>query len=272
MKAGVFCLVLTVSILVSTCRYWTPVDRNNEVVESLTSSILDSSCDNAARLADTEKLLTKLDLTFEHRVYKSATNLIVVNPGESEETVIVGAHFDKTTPGCGVIDNWTGVVMLAHLAKWSEKNELRRNYVFVAFGEEEKGLLGSAAMAAEIEASRDRRPCAMVNLDSFGFDKAWGLANISDRPLLLLAADVERERGGSFSIRNYERAISDSQSFQKIGVPSITLSGLNSEWRDYLHKERDQAVHIDFGVIEDNYRFVEAFLKKIDSLPCERFS
>ena len=42
-------------------------------------------------------------------------NLVVAVPGSGEGTVVVGAHYDKTKEGCGAIDNWTGIVILAHL-------------------------------------------------------------------------------------------------------------------------------------------------------------
>src|SRR5262245_2850503 len=42
-------------------------------------------------------------------------NLIVTKKGASAETVVVGAHYDKTIDGCGAVDNWTGIVIMANL-------------------------------------------------------------------------------------------------------------------------------------------------------------
>ena len=87
--------------------------------------------------------------------------------------------------------------------------------------------------------------------------------------MLMLAADVERKRGGSFSIRNYSGASSDSKSFRLVGVPSITFSGLGDDWREYLHQETDQVKNIDFEMVAENYSFLMDFLQEIDRVDCQ---
>ncbi len=42
-------------------------------------------------------------------------NLICVLPGNSENSVIVGAHFDHVDAGAGVVDNWSGSSLLSSL-------------------------------------------------------------------------------------------------------------------------------------------------------------
>jgi acetylornithine deacetylase/succinyl-diaminopimelate desuccinylase-like protein len=48
---------------------------------------------------------------------KGVENLVVRKKGVSEEKIIVGAHYDKVDLGCGAIDNWTGIVAVAHVYK-----------------------------------------------------------------------------------------------------------------------------------------------------------
>ena len=44
---------------------------------------------------------------------KLPPNVICVLPGETEEAIVVGAHTDKVASfGDGVVDNWTGAVLL----------------------------------------------------------------------------------------------------------------------------------------------------------------
>ena len=52
---------------------------------------------------------------------------------------MIGAHYDKTINGCGAIDNWTGIVALAHIYKSLKDAPLQKNVVLVAFGKEEQG-------------------------------------------------------------------------------------------------------------------------------------
>jgi hypothetical protein len=51
-------------------------------------------------------------------------NLVVKIKGKTDETIVVGAHYDKIGAGCGAIDNWTGIVILAHLYKTISLYEL----------------------------------------------------------------------------------------------------------------------------------------------------
>ena len=60
-------------------------------------------------------------------------NLICVMKGNSERSIIVGAHYDHVDRGSGVVDNWSGASLLPSLMQ-SLKNEQRRHtYIFIAF-------------------------------------------------------------------------------------------------------------------------------------------
>src|SRR4051812_24470046 len=39
-------------------------------------------------------------------------NIICVLPGESDQQIIVGGHYDKVPEGRGVVDNWSGSSLL----------------------------------------------------------------------------------------------------------------------------------------------------------------
>ena len=160
-------------------------------------------------------------------------------------------------------------MLLAWLANSISESTPKKTYKFVAFGAEEKGLVGSRALVESLSAKEVANACAMVNFDSFGFAEAWALRSISSRELMLLAAEVKRERGGSFSIRNYRGASSDSKSFKEAGVPAITLTGIEKNWRDFLHKEADVAENINFRSVWSGFKFARAFLKRIDEVPCK---
>jgi len=77
-------------------------------------------------------------------------NLVIVKKGESDESIVVGAHYDKVSAGCGVIDNWTGIVIIANLYKYLLHFKSKKTFVFIAFDREEEGLVGSNAFASAI--------------------------------------------------------------------------------------------------------------------------
>jgi Iap family predicted aminopeptidase len=226
-------------------------------------------CRNKERVYGAIELFQESGATPRVNEYESGANIAASLEGSSDDLVVIGAHYDKTTLGCGAIDNWTGVVLLNRLYRELKNEKLIKDYEFVAFGEEEKGLLGSMAMTRTYSEYGKKKPCAMINLDSFGFDRIWALESISDRSLLTIASDVGRQRGDSFSIRNYRGASSDSESFRQIGVPSITFSGINNDWRDYLHKEQDQIENIDVRKVAENQTFLRDFVGTIDRVSCK---
>ncbi len=267
-------LVVFFSTACDTSRWFSASERtlNAGRTQLIKKEVEEVSCDDAKRLDAVRELFGKRNMDLETKEYERAINLVFEVEGSTEEVILVGAHFDKTTLGCGAIDNWTGIVILRELAGDIVRLQQKKTYRFVAFGGEEKGLWGSGAMAKEIESSKSKKPCAMVNLDSFGFENTWALGNVSDRSMLMLAADLDRKRGSSLSIRTYQGASSDSQSFQKIGVPSITLSGLDRDWREYLHKEKDQVSNIDFDMVGENFDFARAFLLELDHISCEELA
>jgi hypothetical protein len=48
-----------------------------------------------------------------------APNAICTVPGETGQTIVVGAHFDHVAVGLGVIDNWSGAALLPSLLRAS---------------------------------------------------------------------------------------------------------------------------------------------------------
>ena len=94
-------------------------------------------------------------------------NVIARIAGESEETVIVSAHFDSVWRGPGVIDNVTGVEgMLRVAARFAGRTDLPRSLAFCAFGAEEIGLSGAYHYVDEAKISGELdRTVGVVNLD-----------------------------------------------------------------------------------------------------------
>jgi Zn-dependent M28 family amino/carboxypeptidase len=198
-------------------------------------------------------------------------NVIITKPGKTKETVIVGAHFDKTSEGCGVIDNWSGIVILAKLYKTIKELDTQKTFVFAAFAKEEKGLLGSSAMADNIPKEERANVCAMVNFDSFGFTYPQALKNVSDGSLIKLAESVSKEMKLPFASAEISNASSDSASFRAKKIPSISLHGLDGRWQNYLHSNSDKLSNVNMQSVYIAYRHGLIMLSKIENSPCNTF-
>lgn len=243
-------------------------------VDEIKESIALAPCKDKERLEAVKKLFIKIgagesDITIEK--LKDVENLFVTKKGKTEETVVVGAHYDKVTDGCGAIDNWTGIVMLANLYRTMKDFQTEKTYKFVAFGKEEQGLLGSNEMARGIPKEKRASYCAMVNFDSFGFTYPQALGNISDKLLIDLAKEVSDEMKVPFAKGAIEGASSDSQSFRDNKIPAITLHGMDNRWQEFMHSTKDKVENVNSQSVYIGYRHALVFLSKIDNKPCDAF-
>ena len=199
-------------------------------------------------------------------------NVVVTLKGAGAGYLVVGAHYDKVSTGCGAVDNWTGVVLLAHVYKTLRQLRPNRTILFVAFGEEETGLRGSHAMVKAI-AKEDRAAyCAMVNLDSFGLARPQVLENVTSPKLLdfvRTVADKAKVPIASASLAGVADA--DSSSFKAAGIPAVTLHGLPANWQQIIHSAADQPGQIHPASMYLGYVLTLNLVAQLDSCECGAF-
>lgn len=231
-------------------------------------------CKNDDRLESVKKLFAKMgatDADMKVEKIKSVENLLVTKKGKTDETVIVGAHYDKVSEGCGAIDNWTGIVILANLYRTIKNFDTQKTYIFAAFGKEELGLLGSKEMAEAIPKENREKYCAMVNFDSFGFTYPQAMTNISDSKLVDLARETSKEMKIPFAQAGIESASSDSDSFRRQKIPAISLHGMAANWQEYLHSSSDKLDNVNTQSVFIGYRYALNYLARIEAKGCSDF-
>jgi Zn-dependent M28 family amino/carboxypeptidase len=180
-------------------------------------------------------------------------------------------HYDFVDGGCGAVDNWTGIVSVAHLFRTIRTMPANKSLLFVAFGQEEKGLLGSKAMLKAIPKQEIPSYCAMINLDSFGLARPFALTNASSKSLVSLAMKRAEELKIPFPDSSIPGADADSSSFKAAGIPAVTLSGVSNDWRLILHTPNDQASQIISASVWIGYRLALTVWQSIDAAPCAAF-
>ena len=205
---------------------------------------------------------------FSHRQVR---NLVVRKPGASPETIVVGAHYDKTQLGCGAVDNWTGIVAMAHLYSTLRHVTPAKSLLFVAFDDEELGLVGSNAMVRSIPKEERAQYCAMVNLDSFGLATPQVLDNVSSKKLRNLAAELAESMSMPFDHARVEQAGADSTSFLRRGIPAVTLHGLSADWPSIIHTDGDQPSIVNPTSVYLGYRLALAVVARLDTMSCDAF-
>ena len=252
------------------------LSQEPQVTEAMIKSDLALvQCKNDDRLESVKKLFAakgaKAD-DIKVDTLKRVENVVVTKKGRTPDMIVIGAHFDKTADGCGAIDNWSGIVILANLYATFLNAATDKTLVFVAFGREEEGLIGSKAMADGIPKERRLEYCAMVNFDSFGLAYPLVLSNTSSPRMTSFAKELAAEVKMPFSEASLAGvADADSSSFLHKDIPSITFSGLSNKWPEILHSSKDKLEAINAQSVLIGYRFGTLYLDRLDSKPCSAF-
>jgi len=207
--------------------------------------------------------------------FKHVENVVIRKAASTSETanekIVIGAHYDKTAAGCGAVDNWTGIVALAHVYRTLKEVPLNKTILFIAFGGEEQGLLGSAAMVEPIKKPEAAEYCAMINMDSFGLTIPQVIEDISSKKLVELSEKVAKEMDVPFKRGYFSGGTSDSDSFLKKNIPAITLHGLSNNWKNILHTGFDKSASVKPEGVYLGYRLSLSLLVRIDKTSCQEF-
>lgn len=203
--------------------------------------------------------------------YKEVENVVVTKKGESSEKIVVGAHYDKVANGCGAVDNWTGIVTLSHLYRTLKDIPLKKTLVFVAFGKEERGLVGSRAMTSAISKDQAAEYCAMINIDSLGLAPPQVADNMSSSKLGQFTADLAKEMKVPFARARIEGANSDSSPFIEKKIPAVTIHGMSNNWSNILHSGNDQASKVNEMSVYLGYRLTLAMIVRLNDSPCAAY-
>ena len=239
--------------------------------EQLMADAAVSPCKNEDRLEAVRELFSRCGASADSVKIAAAgryKNVVVTVPGIGSGTVIIGAHFDKVKDGCGAVDNWSGVTLVAHLYKTLRQVQSRRTLIFVAFGGEEEDLNGSRALANAIPKDERNSYCAMLNFDSFGLGRPQIIEEISSPKLTRLVAKIAEESKIPFYAGTLRIGDSDSTSFKRVGIPAVTLHGLSSEWNKILHTNKDTVTVIKSASLYAGYVLAVDVMKQLDSMDC----
>ena len=237
-----------------------------EVVEQRLRSF---SRDNSEREAILKKMFTDLGcanhLTEQPVEHLKQPDLICVLPGQTNQTIVVGAHFDRVSVGDGVVDNWSGASLLPSLYQGLRTQPRQHSFIFIAFTGEEKGELGSQAYVRRMSKDDVARTNAMVNMDTLGLGPTEMWLSHADPYLAAALRAVAKSLDlplGSVNVDGL--GSSDSEEFARRKIPRITIHSVTQQTWPILHSPQDtlKAVHLDDYY--ESYRLIEGYLVYLD--------
>jgi len=243
--------------------------------DELKSDLASGPCKSDERLGAVKAMFKRMgaaDADIKIDEFKDIKNVVLTKKGTTDETVVIGAHYDKVFSGCGILDNWSGVVILTHLYRTISSGRTRKTYVFVAFDQEERGLRGSAAMVKAILPEDRAKYCSMVNLDSFGLGSPVILASASSSTMTKFAKDLAKELKVNVQMLSLQgTADADSSSFKDKDIPAITITALRGTWQQYIHSSSDRADIVSPASVRIGYQFSLQYIARIEEGSCAMF-
>ncbi|MBE6031885.1 MAG: M28 family peptidase [Clostridiales bacterium] len=95
---------------------------------------------------------------------KSSQNIVAIKPGEKEEIIVIGAHYDNESEGTGAHDNTSGTALVLGAAASFFEKETPYTLHFVFFGAGEAESAGAEAYVAAMGENKDKI-VLMINID-----------------------------------------------------------------------------------------------------------
>jgi hypothetical protein len=229
-------------------------DRNGEREVRIRTWLAEAGCANS-------------NLSEQFIARKFPPNVICVLPGESGDAIVVGAHTDHVEDfGDGVVDNWTGAVLLPSLLYSLNGKARRHTFIFVGFSGEERGLLGSSYYADHMSKTERANVKGMVNFDSLGLGPTKVWASHADKALmdpLTTAAAATHLPLGAVNVESVG-ASTDSESFARYHIPRITLHSITTQTYPILHSSSDKFAAIKMNDYYDSYKLIAEYLAYLD--------
>ncbi|RXK47367.1 M28 family metallopeptidase [Halorientalis pallida] len=175
---------------------------------------------------------------------------------DTDESILLVAHLDGHDVGEAALDNGCGVAVLLGALRilGHVESSLGTGVVVAAVGSEELGLLGSEALAADLDPGRLR---AVVNCDGVGrYRRLRALTHTSDA-LTDLATGVTDDLGHPLEVSERPHPYSDHWPFLRRGVPAIQLHSERPDdeghWeRGWTHTRADTREKADVRTIREH--------------------
>ncbi len=192
------------------------------------------------------------------------SDVVCTMRGETEQQIVVGAHFDMVDKGSGVVDNWSGASLLSSLYQGLAVTPRKHTFVFVSFAGEERGLLGSKEYVRVLRKDT-HKISAMINMDTLGLTETEVWVSHADPKLVSLMSATASKMNLPVSAVNVDQVgSSDSESFREAHVPAMTIHSVTQPTWRILHSPQDQLKEINFEAYYRTYKLTLGFLAILD--------
>jgi pimeloyl-ACP methyl ester carboxylesterase len=203
----------------------------------------------------------------------SSANVIGRLQGQSDREIVIGAHIDSDSPETpGANDDVSGVAAFLEVARVMSKESHHSTYVFVAFGGEESGLVGSNYF---VENYPLENVALMLQLDMASNDlplMLWIDSSEHQSPEWLVSASIDAYHALGYRNIIYPThfqslngslggAGSDHEPFMRKGIPAIAFV---SDVRFPIHTRHDSVENFEIDGLQRSGDLILELLRQFN--------
>lgn len=211
------------------------------------------------------------EITLEYTKYIGESNNVILDiKGETDQTVVICAHYDSTPFSVGAYDNMSSCIGLLYLAEYFSQIPLHRGIRLLWCGSEERGLLGSLEYC-RLHKNELKNTILNINLDMLGSVlgefAAFSCANEEMEDFLKKFLKKHRFPA---SVR-YAIRSSDSNSFVHYGVPAVSFARYAPSGASAIHTRYDTAETVSPKQLLKDMKIIARFCEYIANTPVFQF-
>ena len=214
------------------------------------------------------KGVTTATIVLEQEEYEGESrNVILDLPGDTDEYIVLTAHYDSTSLSQGAYDNMSGSVGLLGIAEHFAKKPHHYGLRFIWCGSEERGLLGAKAYCAAREEEL-KKVVLNINLDMIGCIMGKFIACCtSEEALVNYLKYMGSEMG--WGIKPYQDVYSsDSTPFADKGVPAVSFARIAPHNTATIHNSYDTLTLMKGEQMVEDIAFITAFTERMVNAKC----
>ncbi|MCL2839264.1 MAG: M28 family peptidase [Defluviitaleaceae bacterium] len=203
----------------------------------------------------TSPMILGVDREYQLRADRVSQNVVLTIPGQSQRTIVIGAHYDSP-PYPSASDNASSTALLLESAQRMLELDHYYTLVYVFFGAEEVGLIGAYHYVYSLTQAESDNIVMMINADviiegPYVFFGAGTLPTLTDEELAELAEIFFYENIEMFTAQFY-----------------LTLESIERHIEALLMEFPDETFEIsDFFIFETVEEFLVAVKEGIFSMP-----
>ncbi len=192
-------------------------------------------------------------------------------PGETDSMIVFTAHYEHLgmhgdTIFFGAHDNASGTAAVLDLARMTAQQEGRHfTYVFLFFGGEESGLIGSGYFA-DMPLIKMNKVKLLINIDLFcGGDEGLMVVNANARetaPYVDMLQRINEERGYAAKIGRRDNAANSDHYYLSQLCPAIFIYTLGGPYGGY-HSPTDTCEGCGLGNYTRFLTLIRTFLERL---------